>query len=137
MYYDSLGSLAPIILISRRKNMLRRRNYRTNKTRFIDRRIPFEDLPLKTMKVTIHALRWVFLLIFLFITVGIFILFLTGGDNYVQIIIGYSIAGFFTFFMGYFGWLLAQGIIEMITGKDTKNDRNFSYYLRKHRRYRF
>lgn len=117
--------------------MLRRRNYHNNKTRFIDRKIPFEDLPLKTMKVTIHALRWVFLLIFLFITVGIFVLFLTGGDNYVQIIIGYSIAGFFTFFMGYFGWLLAQGIIEMITGKNTKTDRNFSYYFRRHRKYKF
>ena len=117
--------------------MLRRRNYRTNKTRFIDRRIPFEDLPLKTMKVTIRALRWVFLLICVCITVGIFVLFLTGWDNYFQIITGYSIAGFFTFFMGYFGWLLAQGIIEMITGKNTKTERNFSYYFRRHRKYKF
>jgi len=137
LYYNALGSLFPVILISWRRNMIRRSNYRNNKTRFIDRKIPFEDLPLKTLKVTIHALRWVFLLIFLFITVGIFVLFLTGGENYVQIIIGYSIAGFFTFFMGYFGWLLAQGIIEMITGKNPKTDRNFSYYFRRRRKYRF
>ena len=103
----------------------------------MDKKIQFQDLPLKTMKVTIYALRWVFLLIFLFITVGIFVLFLTGGDNYIQIIIGYSIAGFFTFFMGYFGWLLAQGMIEMITGKREKADHGLLYYFRKHRKYRF
>ena len=89
------------------------------------------------MKATIHALRWVFLLIFLFVTVGIFILFLTGGENYVQLILGYSIAGFFTFFMGYFGWILAQGIIEIITGKEPKDERTFSYYFSRKNRYRF
>ena len=97
----------------------------------MDKKISFEDLPIKTMKVTIHALRWVFLLIFLFITVGIFMLFLTGGDSYIQIIVGYSIAGFFTFFMGYFGWVLAQGTIEMITGKESEKKRELSYYVKK------
>jgi len=117
--------------------MPRRKNSQNNLSKFIDKKIPFEDLPLKTLKVTIHALRWVFLLIFLFITVGIFVLFLTGGDNYIQIILGYSIAGFFTFFMGYFGWLLAQGMIEMITGKKEKVEHGFSYYFRKHRKHKF
>jgi len=95
------------------------------------KRIPFEDLPMKTMKMTIHALRWIFMLIFLFITVGIFVLFVTGGQDYIQIILGYSIAGFFTFFMGYFGWILAQGIIEMITGKEDQEGFAVSYYLDK------
>ncbi|KYK30560.1 MAG: hypothetical protein AYK22_03565 [Thermoplasmatales archaeon SG8-52-3] len=117
--------------------MPRRRNHLNNRIRFIDKKIPFQDIPLKTIKVTIHALRWVFLLIFLFITVGIFVLFLTGGDNYFQIIIGYSIAGFFTFFMGYFGWLLAQGIIEMITGKTYKTDHHVSYYFRKYKKHKY
>jgi hypothetical protein len=117
--------------------MPRRKNYRNNRSRFIDRKIQFQDLPSKTMRVTIHALRWVFLLIFLFIIVGIFILFLTGGDSYFQIILGYSIAGFFTFFMGYFGWLLAQGIIEMITGKGEKEQHGFSYYFKKLKKHRF
>jgi len=97
----------------------------------MDKRIPFEDLPMKTMKMTIHALRWIFMLIFLFITVGIFVLFVTGGQDYIQIILGYSIAGFFTFFMGYFGWILAQGIIEMITGKEDQEGFGTSYYLNK------
>jgi hypothetical protein len=66
------------------------------------------------------------------------VLFLTGGGEYVQIIVGYSIAGFFTFFMGYFGWLLAQGMIEMITGKKEKSDQNLGllYYLKTHHKYR-
>ncbi len=117
--------------------MRRKRKSYNNLSRFIDKKIPFEDLPLKTMKVTIHALRWVFLLIFLFITIGICVLFITGGDNYVQIILGYSIAGFFTFFMGYFGWILAQGIIEMITGKNSKNEHSILYYFRKNKKYKF
>ena len=117
--------------------MPRKKTGQNNLSRIIDKKIPLEDLPLKTMRVTIHALRWVFLLIFLFITVGIFVLFLTGGDNYIQLILGYSIAGFFTFFMGYFGWLLAQGTIEMITGKKDKSDHGFSYYFRHHKKHRF
>lgn len=116
--------------------MPRRKKYQNNRLKFTDKRKQFEDLPLKTMKVTIHALRWVFLMIFLFIIVGICILFLTGGDSYFQIILGYSIAGFFTFFMGYFGWLLAQGIIEMITGKEEK-EHGIAFYFRKFKKHKF
>jgi hypothetical protein len=116
--------------------MPRRKYGQNNLSKFMDKKIPFEDLPLKTMKVTIHALRWVFLLIFLFITIGIFVLFLTGGENYIQIILGYSIAGFFTFFMGYFGWILAQGIIEMITGKNKGEEHKISYYFSRHRKFK-
>jgi hypothetical protein len=103
----------------------------------LDTRIALEDIPFKTIRVTIYAVRWIFLLIFLFISVGIVVLFATGGQNYLQAILGYSITGFFTFFMGYFGWILAQGIIEMITGKEPKEERTFSYYFSKKNKYRF
>ena len=116
----------------RRKNLNQR-----NLSKFMDKKIQMEDLPLKTMKVTLYALRWIFMLIFLFITVGIFVLFLTGGGEYVQIILGYSIAGFFTFFMGYFGWILAQSVLEMIAGKADEKDRGFSYYVGRKKKYRF
>ena len=117
--------------------MPRKKNSQNNFSKFMDKKIPIEDLPMKTMKVTIHALRWIFLLIFLFMTIGIFVLFITGGVKYVQIILGYSIAGFFTFFMGYFGWILAQGIIEMITGKEETEEHAFSYYVKKKNKHRF
>jgi hypothetical protein len=106
-------------------------------TKLLNSKIPFEDIPGKTMKVTIHALRWIFMLIFLFITVGILVLFATGGQQYLQVILGYSITGFFTFFMGYFGWLLAQGIIEMITGKESHDNKSFSYYFSRKNRFNY
>jgi len=112
---------------------LHRRNDQRMFSNFLDKKIPFEDLPVKTMRVTIHALRWVFLLIFLFVIIGIFVLFLTGGGEYIQLIIGYSITGFFTFFMGYFGWILAQSVIETITGRDAPEDQSVSYYVSKKR----
>jgi len=104
-------------------------------TNLLDKKIQFNDIPLKTVKVTISALRWIFLLIFLFIGIGIFVLFITGGQNYFLIILGYSITGFFTFFMGYFGWIFAQGIIEIMTGKESKVERTFSYYFSKKKKY--
>ena len=100
--------------------MPRRKSYHNNRSRFIDRKIQFQDLPSKTMRVTIHALRWVFLLIFLFIIVGIFILFLTGGDSYFQIILGYSIAGFFTFFTVDAGFAVAFDLERAAKRKKTK-----------------
>jgi hypothetical protein len=117
--------------------MPRRKNQR-NLSRLTDKKISLEDIPMKTMKVTIHALRWVFFMIFIFITFGIIALFLTGAENHVQNILGYSITGFFTFFMGYFGWILAQGVIEIITGKDIKSEHSLSmYFSKKNKRYRY
>ena len=107
-----------------------------NSSRLLARKLSLEDIPQKTMKVTVFALRWVFLLIFLFITVGICILLLTGGGDNIQMILSYSIAGFFTFFMGYFGWILAQGVIETISGKDQDTVKGVSYYLGKHKKYK-
>jgi len=113
---------------------MRRKKFRQRyPSRFKYSSFSFEDIPLKTMKVTIYALRWVFFLIFIFITVGILALFLTGGSDYIQIILGYSIAGFFTFFMGYFGWILAQSMIEMITGTEDEANPGLSYYFKRKR----
>ena len=122
------------------KNTVQRKKFNPNQTslsQMFNQNISLEEIPFKTMKVTIYALRWIFLLIFLFIFVGIILLFVTGGQSYLQAIVGYSITGFFTFFMGYFGWILAQGIIEMITGKEPKEERTFSYFFSKKNHYRF
>ena len=116
--------------------MMRRKFRQRAPSRFKYRSFSFQDIPLKTMKVTIHALRWVFLLIFIFIILGILALFLTGGSDYMQIILGYSIAGFFTFFMGYFGWILAQSMIEMITGTEDESTPGLSYYFKRRKGFR-
>ena len=117
--------------------MPRRKINNNRLSKCIIKKSPFQDLPLKTLRVTIYALKWVFLLIFLFISVGIIALLVTGGAENVQTILTYSITGFFTFFMGYFGWLLAQGMIEMIAGNKEKLEQGISYYIKKHDKYRY
>jgi len=134
---NGIAQRVTIILISRRKHMTKMRKNQNNLSRLMDKKISLEDIPHKTMKFTIYALRWIFLLIFIFISMGILVLLLTGGDTYIQIILGYSITGFFTFFMGYFGWILAQGIIEMITGREEKDTHSFSYYFSRKKKHRY
>jgi hypothetical protein len=113
-----------------------RKNYiKINKTR-----LPFDDFPLNNIKLTIHPIRWVVVIISLFIAVAIITLILTAGDSYIKIILGYSIAGFFTFFMGYFGWIFAQSIAETIKGKTLKSEiaqPNFSFFLKNHKKQKF
>ena len=117
--------------------MIRRKKKHFKFSKCSNKKISLEDIPLKTMRVTLYALRGMFLLIFIFITIGILALFATGGQNYVQMIIGYSITGFFSFFMGFFGWTLAQGVIEMLTGKEKQTiTQGLSYYLKKHKKHR-
>jgi hypothetical protein len=106
-------------------------------TKAADKKILLEDIPKKTMMVTVYALRWFFFLIFLFITIGIIALFLTGGENYVQMILTYSITGFFTFFMGYFGWILAQGVMDTVSGKDDLSQKGTSFYLSKSKKFKY
>jgi len=117
--------------------MSRKKVDQENLSKSIVKKIPFEDVPLKTIRVTIHALRWMFLLVFLLIAVGILLLFLIGEGNFLQIIIGYTIIGFFTFFMGYFGWMLAQGMIGIMTGKKVKAEHSILYYFKHNKRYKF
>ena len=98
------------------------------------RKMFFKEIPKSTKRTTIHLLKLIIMFIFLFIIFGILILLFTGGNSYLQIIIGYSITGFFTFFMGYFGWILAQALIDAITGGDKRIENGVSYYFRKLRR---
>ena len=116
--------------------MMRRKFRQRAPSRLKYRSFSFQDIPLKTMQITLYAMRWIFLLIFIFIILGILALLLTGGGDYMQIILGYSIAGFFTFFMGYFGWILAQSMIEMITGKEDEEALGISYYFKRRRGFR-
>ena len=90
--------------------------------RYNGRKIDLEQIPFATMRVTIHAMRWIFLLIFIYITVSIVLLIVQGGNEFITSIVVYSVTGFFTFFMGYFGWMFAQSIIELISGKHLKKE---------------
>jgi hypothetical protein len=49
-------------------------------------------------------------------------LFFQGGSSEITNIVVYSVTGFFTFFMGYFGWMFAQSIMEIVTGEKLPKD---------------
>jgi len=105
-----------------------------NSMKFKNRKILLKGLSQRTIKTKIHSLRWVLISIFLFITFGIIVLFLISVNSYLKIIIGYSITGFLTFFMGYFGWILAKVVIDKITVNNQKNENGVLYYFRKLRK---
>jgi TRAP-type C4-dicarboxylate transport system permease small subunit len=44
------------------------------------------------------------------------------GTEPLKNIIIYSIMGFFTFFMGYLGWILAQDVLDIVSGKKNHNE---------------
>ena len=89
---------------------------------FTNRRISIDDLPFTTIKVTMRALRWIFLLIFIYIAVSIILLMIQGGNDSIRDIVVYSVTGFFTFFMGYFGWMFARSVMEIVSGKTIQKD---------------
>jgi len=97
---------------------IRKYNHLNNKNKKID----LEEIPFTTMRVTVHALRWIFLLIFIYIAVSIVLLLIQGGNESITNIVVYSVTGFFTFFMGYFGWMFARNVVEMIGGKELKKE---------------
>jgi len=69
-----------------------------------------------TVKTTVHFLKWIFFLIFLYIGFTIVYSFWKNPDFFEQVVT-LSVGGFFAFFMGYFGWRLAQLIEEWFKGK--------------------
>ena len=87
-----------------------------------NKKLGLEELPFTTIKVTISMLKWIFLLIFIYIAVSIFVLIIQGGDEQIRNIIVYSVSGFFTFFMGYFGWMFARSVTEIVSGKEPNED---------------
>ncbi len=100
------------------------KNHRRNtfSKNLMNKKLDLEDLPFTTMKVTIRMLKWIFVLIFIYIAVGIVFLIAQGGDEQIRNIILYSVSGFFTFFMGYFGWMFARSVSEIVGGKKPQGD---------------
>ena len=103
------------------KTVLSRNITKNNNSKSIlPKKIDLEEIPFATVRMTMHALRWIFLIIFIYIIVSIIMLLIQGGNESITNIIVYSVTGFFTFFMGYFGWMFARSIVEMMSGKRKK-----------------
>jgi hypothetical protein len=89
------------------------------------RKGPITIRPLKRLR-TMNTLRWILLLIFVYLAAGTVILLIQEGTEPLKNIVVYSIIGFFTFFMGYLGWILARDVLEMVSGnKDALNEAKF------------
>ena len=97
----------------------RRKTFSKN---LMNKKLDLEDLPFTTMKITLRMLKWIFVLIFMYIAVSIVFLILQGGDEQIRNIVVYSVSGFFTFFMGYFGWMFARSVSEIVGGKKHQED---------------
>jgi hypothetical protein len=99
-------------------------------TRFSDKKSkkygrggPITIRPFIRLHFTMNALRWILLLIFAYIAAGIVVVMIQDGTEVLKNIVIYSIIGFFTFFMGYIGWILARDVLQMVSGnKDALNE---------------
>jgi len=97
----------------------RRKTFSKN---LMNKKLDLDELPFTTMKITLRMFKWIFVLIFIYIAVSIVFLIVQGGDEQIRNIILYSVSGFFTFFMGYFGWMFARSVSEIVGGKKTQGD---------------
>jgi RsiW-degrading membrane proteinase PrsW (M82 family) len=87
------------------------------------KKLPILKTPFARLRVTMNTLRWMFVLVFVYLTVGIIVfLLLQQGSESIRDIVVYSIMGFVTFFMGYFGWRVAQILREAVISKKPKDD---------------
>jgi hypothetical protein len=69
-----------------------------------------------------NVLQWILILIFIYLAAGTAIVMIQDGAESLKNIVIYSIIGFFTFLMGYIGWILARDVLEIVSGK--KNAKN-------------
>jgi len=83
---------------------------------------PLTIKPFLSLHGTMNALRWILLLIFIYLAAGTVVLMIQDGTETLKNIVIYSIMGFFTFFMGYLGWILARDVLVIVSGK--KQNRN-------------
>jgi len=81
--------------------------------------------PFLSFHRSMKALRWILLLIFIYLACGTIVVMIQEGTELLKNIVIYSIMGFFTFFMGYLGWILASDVLHIVSGKrNTHNEAN-------------
>jgi hypothetical protein len=87
------------------------------------RKAPLTFHPFVSTRMKMNALRWIFLFAIIILAVGVLFIMLEDGIGSMKNIIIYGAMGFITFFMGYFGTLIAKDVIDLILEKkDSRND---------------
>jgi len=82
----------------------------------------FKKIQETTLQTTVSFLRWIFFLIFLYIGFTIIYGLWLDGMDFINSVMTFSVSGFFAFFMGYFGWRLAELIEEWLRKTRGKKD---------------
>lgn len=83
---------------------------------------PLTIKPFLNFHGTMNALRWILLLIFFYLVAGTVVVMIQDGTESLKTIVIYSIMGFFTFFMGYLGWMLARDVLVIVSGKKSAHN---------------
>jgi hypothetical protein len=83
---------------------------------------PLTIKPFLNLHGTMNALRWILLLVFIYLAAGTIVVMIQDGTETLKNIVIYSIMGFFTFFMGYLGWILASDVLVIVSGKKNTNN---------------
>jgi len=79
-----------------------------------------KDTTKQTYRFTMNAIKIIFIVIIVY-TIGISVYaFFTGSEVFLQNVATISVGGFWAFFLGYFGWKLAQKIEEFFIGVKDK-----------------
>jgi len=78
---------------------------------------PLTIKPFLNFHGTMTTLRWILLLIVIYLVAGTVAMMIQDGAESLKNIVIYSIMGFFTFFMGYLGWILARDVLVIVAGK--------------------
>ena len=81
------------------------------------RKGPIKVRPFRNVHFKMNTLSWILSLIVVFLVTSTVIVLIQEGTELLKNIIIYSIIGFFTFFMGYIGWILARDVLEIVSGK--------------------
>ena len=77
------------------------------------KRIDFaEKIPHTTVKITGKAIRWGLAIVGIYISVSMILLIVNTREEFILQIALWSQAGFWGFFMGYWGWMFADQITQ-------------------------
>lgn len=85
-------------------------------SRYFKRRTSTALIPFLKFRVSSNAVKILFLLVLIYVVVITFALILQEAAAWLRDIISYSVMGFVTFFMGWFGWELARDVRNMAFG---------------------
>jgi hypothetical protein len=84
-----------------------------------------KGFPQTTVKITLYAFRWILFLILCDVIISIIMLFYIDRYEFLTQIVTMSVGGFFAFFMGYFGWMFTQDIMEWMSRMKRFNSPEF------------